>query len=69
MWSEAHRDELKKVVDLCHAVGTKVGVQLSHAGRKASTLAPWIDISTISPHTDTHTAKPGVEQGWEVSQH
>ncbi|KAJ7040418.1 hypothetical protein C8F04DRAFT_1083511 [Mycena alexandri] len=31
-----------RIVEFCHAQGTKVGIQLAHAGRKASTYAPWV---------------------------
>ncbi|PLB52202.1 FMN-linked oxidoreductase [Aspergillus steynii IBT 23096] len=33
---------LKRVVQLSHSQGAKIGVQLAHAGRKASTSPPWI---------------------------
>ncbi|KKY15150.1 putative nadh-dependent flavin [Phaeomoniella chlamydospora] len=33
---------LKRVVDFCHSQGSKVGIQLAHAGRKASTSPPWL---------------------------
>lgn len=33
---------LKRAVDFAHAQGAKIGVQLSHAGRKASVHAPWV---------------------------
>ncbi|KAL4948065.1 hypothetical protein BDW69DRAFT_203815 [Aspergillus filifer] len=33
---------LKRVVDFVHAQGCKVGLQLAHAGRKSSTVAPWL---------------------------
>ncbi|KAJ7191928.1 hypothetical protein GGX14DRAFT_596597 [Mycena pura] len=33
---------LKRIVEFCHSHGTKVGMQLAHAGRKASTYAPWL---------------------------
>lgn len=33
---------LKRVVDLVHSQGCKLGVQLAHAGRKGSTLPPWM---------------------------
>ncbi|KAL4799024.1 hypothetical protein BDV19DRAFT_401808 [Aspergillus venezuelensis] len=33
---------LKRVVDFLHAQGCKVGLQLAHAGRKSSTVAPWL---------------------------
>ncbi|KAL4970478.1 uncharacterized protein BDV14DRAFT_186796 [Aspergillus stella-maris] len=33
---------LKRVVDFVHAQGCKVGLQLAQAGRKSSTVAPWL---------------------------
>ena len=33
---------LKRIVDFAPAHGTKIGIQLAHAGRKASTYAPWV---------------------------
>ncbi|KAJ5192020.1 uncharacterized protein N7498_011005 [Penicillium cinerascens] len=33
---------LRRVVDFAHSQGAKVGIQLAHAGRKASTVAPWL---------------------------
>ncbi|KAF8313766.1 FMN-linked oxidoreductase [Clavulina sp. PMI_390] len=41
IWSDAHIAPLKRIVDFVHSQGTKIGIQLSHAGRKASTRAPW----------------------------
>ncbi|RYP51230.1 hypothetical protein DL768_003389 [Monosporascus sp. mg162] len=36
-------EPLKEIVEFVHSQGTKFGVQMGHAGRKASTVAPWID--------------------------
>lgn len=33
---------LKRIVAFAHSQGAKIGVQLAHAGRKASTYAPWV---------------------------
>lgn len=33
---------LKRIVSFAHSQGAKIGVQLAHAGRKASTYAPWV---------------------------
>ncbi len=35
IWEEAHISGLKEIVDLVHLNGSKVGIQLSHAKRKA----------------------------------
>ncbi|OOF94961.1 hypothetical protein ASPCADRAFT_208599 [Aspergillus carbonarius ITEM 5010] len=33
---------MRQVVEFAHSQNQKIGVQLAHAGRKASTVAPWI---------------------------
>ncbi|KAH9474971.1 NADH:flavin oxidoreductase [Psilocybe cubensis] len=43
IWSDAHADALKPVVDFAHSQNQKIGIQLAHAGRKASCNAPWLD--------------------------
>lgn len=35
LWSDEHMDGLKKVVDMVHENGSKIGIQIGHAGRKA----------------------------------
>lgn len=42
LWNETQTESLRTLVDTIHAVGGKVGIQLAHAGRKASTVAPWL---------------------------
>jgi len=41
IWSDAHVAKLKTIVDFVHAQGAVAGIQLAHAGRKASTALPW----------------------------
>lgn len=41
IWSEAHADAFRPIVDFIHAQGSVAGIQIAHAGRKASTEAPW----------------------------
>ncbi len=41
LWSDQHAEALAPVVEFVRAQGTPFGVQLGHAGRKASTYAPW----------------------------
>jgi anthraniloyl-CoA monooxygenase len=42
MWKPEHRDAWKRVVDFVHGrTRAKIGLQLAHAGRKASTSRPW----------------------------
>ncbi|KAF8204283.1 putative NADH:flavin oxidoreductase 2 [Mycena galopus ATCC 62051] len=48
-------------VEFSHAHGTKIGIQLCHAGRKGSTYAPWIKDKT--GHGTSWVAKED-EHGW-----
>ena len=40
LWNDAQRDALKPIVEFAHAMGTKIGIQLAHAGRKGTTMPP-----------------------------
>lgn len=41
LWQDSQIAPLKRITDFVHSQGQKAGIQLGHAGRKASTLAPW----------------------------
>src|SRR6201982_2413075 len=41
IWSESHVEPLRRIVRLIHEQGSVAGMQLAHAGRKASTRRPW----------------------------
>ncbi|MCR6689112.1 NADH:flavin oxidoreductase/NADH oxidase [Cellulomonas sp.] len=41
LWSDEHATAWRRVTDFVHARGTRVGVQLAHAGRKASVHRPF----------------------------
>jgi 2,4-dienoyl-CoA reductase-like NADH-dependent reductase (Old Yellow Enzyme family) len=41
LWQDSQIAPLKRIVDYVHSQGQKIGIQLAHAGRKASTVAPW----------------------------
>lgn len=41
IWSDDHIAAFARNVDFMHEQGAAVGVQLAHAGRKASCVAPW----------------------------
>ncbi len=43
LWNDQQRDALKPIVEFAHAMGTKIGIQLAHAGRKGSTMPPGAD--------------------------
>jgi len=40
IWSDEHIEPLAKIVNLIHNFGAVAGIQLAHAGRKASTAKP-----------------------------
>ena len=41
IWSDDHIPMLKRITDFIHENGSIAGIQLAHAGRKASFDAPW----------------------------
>jgi 2,4-dienoyl-CoA reductase-like NADH-dependent reductase (Old Yellow Enzyme family) len=59
LWSDEHVPGLARVVDFLHAEGSAAGIQLAHAGAKASSLRPW---DGTGPLTE-ETARPG-EAPW-----
>ncbi|KAK4705937.1 translation initiation factor 4E, partial [Phenoliferia sp. Uapishka_3] len=65
IWSSAHTEAWKPIVAYIQSQGAKAGIQIAHAGRKASTLAPWLDASTMSANVSTAIAATGEAGGWE----
>jgi 2,4-dienoyl-CoA reductase-like NADH-dependent reductase (Old Yellow Enzyme family) len=59
LWSDEHVLGLTRVVDLLHAEGSAAGIQLAHAGAKASSLRPWDGSGPVT----AETARPG-EASW-----
>ena len=59
LWSDEHVLGLTRVVDLLHAEGSAAGIQLAHAGAKASSLRPWDGSGPVT----AETARPG-EAPW-----
>ena len=55
IWSDAHVDALSRVARFLHSQGSAAGLQLAHAGRKGSTLAPWFGEGAV----------PEDEGGWQ----
>lgn len=48
MWQDSQIAPLKEVVDFAHSQNQKIMIQLAHAGRKASTVAPWLSSGDIA---------------------
>ena len=54
IWSDDHIEPLARIVRFIHEHGSVAGMQLAHAGRKASTYRPW----------DGQGKVPETEGGW-----
>jgi len=48
IWSDEHVAPLGRIVRFIHEQGSVAGMQLAHAGRKASTLRPWAGTGTVA---------------------
>jgi 2,4-dienoyl-CoA reductase-like NADH-dependent reductase (Old Yellow Enzyme family) len=55
IWSDRHAEALARIVRFIHEQGSLAGIQLAHAGRKASTYRPW---------ATQHGEIPESEGGW-----
>ncbi|KAF7979421.1 hypothetical protein HWV62_42550 [Athelia sp. TMB] len=67
IWQDSQIAPLERIVKFAHAQGTKIGIQLGHGGRKASTMAPWVhsDVA-LSRNAGTHIAQKEAG-GWPDS--
>lgn len=55
LWDDAQVAPLRRITDFVRAQGAAVGIQLAHAGRKASTTRPW----------EGARAVPVADGGWD----
>lgn len=49
LWSEAHIEPLARIARFLERMDTVPGIQLAHAGRKASTQVPWLGGAQLKP--------------------
>lgn len=56
IYLDDHVSMLTRIVTFLHQQGSAAGIQLAHAGRKASTSAPWLGGTAVDP----------VAGGWQV---
>jgi len=49
IWKDAHIPMLKRIADFIHSQGVRAGIQLAHAGRKASRTAPFAGERALHP--------------------
>lgn len=57
IWSDSHIEPWRRITDFVRAEGALAGIQLAHAGRKASTYSPFADLEGSIPVSDG---------GWET---
>ncbi|MDQ8044286.1 MAG: NADH:flavin oxidoreductase/NADH oxidase [Solirubrobacteraceae bacterium] len=55
LWTDEQIAPLRRITDFIHEQGAATGIQLAHAGRKASTHLPW---------AETHGEVPLADGGW-----
>lgn len=57
LWEDGQIEKLQQIVDFCHSQGSLMGIQLAHAGRKASHHLPQDGAGKIAPDQ---------KNGWET---
>ena len=48
-WSDEQISAYATLVEFAHSQNLKIAIQLGHAGRKASTVAPWLSRAALAP--------------------
>lgn len=48
IWKDSQIEPLRREVEFAHSQGQLIAIQLGHAGRKASTVAPWLSAGDIA---------------------
>lgn len=56
LWNDAQAEQFARIASFVRARGAVAGIQLGHAGRKASTMRPWEGSGPLAPQ----------DGGWEV---
>ena len=59
LWTDSQIAPVRRLADFLHSQGQKLGIQLGHAGRKASMVAPWLTEEWGKPALATEDAN-----GW-----
>ncbi|KFX96388.1 hypothetical protein V495_00079 [Pseudogymnoascus sp. VKM F-4514 (FW-929)] len=48
LWKDSQIAPLATTIEFAHSQGQKIAIQLAHAGRKASTVAPWLSMGATA---------------------
>lgn len=59
IWNDTQQDAWARIVKFIHSQGAVAGIQLAHAGRKASTWPEW-------GNAGRHGSVPAVDGGWQA---
>lgn len=57
LWNTAQRDALKRIVESVHAQGSKIAIQIAHAGRKAEDTDHPVSASDVPFSKDSKTPR------------
>ena len=49
LWEDHQNEPFEKITEFAHSQSQYVGIRLGRAGRKAITVAPWIDRKASAP--------------------
>ena len=49
LWKDSQIEPLRRIIEFIHGQSQIVGIQIAHAGRKASTVAPWLSAQAAAP--------------------
>ncbi|KAI1763223.1 NADPH dehydrogenase [Hypoxylon sp. FL1150] len=48
LWRDEQMEPMRPIVQFAHSQSQKIGIQLAHAGRKATTVAPWLSAGAVA---------------------
>lgn len=48
LWKDSQVEPMAKIVEFARGQNQKIAIQLAHAGRKASTVAPWLSTGGLA---------------------
>ncbi|CAG7991991.1 unnamed protein product [Penicillium salamii] len=48
LYEDAQIEPLKRITEFAHSQSQKIAIQLAHAGRKASAVAPWLSLNAMA---------------------
>ncbi|TFY80673.1 hypothetical protein EWM64_g3337, partial [Hericium alpestre] len=54
---------MRKLVEFAHSQGQKIGIQLTHGGRKASMVTPWLNVNATATQERRVAGAQGAHEG------